>query len=139
MHFGFVLKLSDTDLWNIDLLDTDLNLLDRDILSNYFVCLHSVFKTSSRYVFKTSSRPVFKRPSRRLARCLQDQQMFAGNPVYENSSKILTITYSHSLNSFLIYMYIYIYILYIYIYKKGICIYIYISYIYIVVLKAVKL
>ena len=56
MHFGFVLELSDIDLWNIDLLDTDLNLLDRDIPCNYFACLDSVFETSSRYVFKTSSR-----------------------------------------------------------------------------------
>ena len=60
MHFGFALGLSDIDLWNIDLLDTRLDLLDTDILSNYFVCLHSVFKTSSRHVFITSSRHVFK-------------------------------------------------------------------------------
>ena len=28
MHFGFALEMSDTDLWNIDLLDTYLDLLD---------------------------------------------------------------------------------------------------------------
>ena len=28
MHFGFALELSDIDLWNIDLLDTYLDLLD---------------------------------------------------------------------------------------------------------------
>ena len=87
MHFGFALELSDIDLWNIDLLDTHLDLLDTDIPSKYFVCLHSVFRTSSRYVFKTSSRHVFKTSwrclqrnnfsssktsSTRLARCLQD-------------------------------------------------------------------
>ena len=66
MHFGFALELSDIDLWNIDLLDTHLDLLDTDIPSKYFVSLHSVFKTSSRYVFKTSSRHVFKTSSRRL-------------------------------------------------------------------------
>ena len=95
MHFGFALELSDIDLWNIDLLDTHLDLLDTDIPSKYFACLHNVFKTSSRHVFKTSSRHVFKTSSRhvfktssrrlqrnnfsssktswrRLARCLQD-------------------------------------------------------------------
>ena len=87
MHFGFVLELSDVDLWNIDLLDTHLDLLDLLIPSKYFVCIHSVFKTSSRHVFKTSSRHVLKTSSRRfqrnnflssktsskcLARCLQD-------------------------------------------------------------------
>ena len=102
MHFGFALELSDIDLWNIDLLDTNLDLLDTDILSKSFVCLHSVFKTLARYVFKTSSRHVFT--SRRLQevfsvtifclprhlerrkivtlktcwRLLQDQQMFTG-------------------------------------------------------------
>ena len=30
MHFGFALELSDIDLWNIDLLDTHLDLLDTD-------------------------------------------------------------------------------------------------------------
>ena len=33
MHFGFVLGSSDIDWWNIDLLDTHLDLLDTDILS----------------------------------------------------------------------------------------------------------
>ena len=64
MHFGFVLELSNVDLLNIDLLDTRLDLLDTDIPSKYFACLHNVFKTSSRYVFKTYSRHVFKTSSR---------------------------------------------------------------------------
>ena len=51
---------------NIDLLDTHLDLLDTDILSKYFACLHNVFKTSSRHVFKTSSRHVFKTSSRHV-------------------------------------------------------------------------
>ena len=108
MHFGFALELSDIDLWNIDLLDTHLDLLFPDkytnIPSKYFVCLQNIFNTSSRHVFKTSSRLVqrnnftsSKTSSRRLckmsSRCLQDvledvkllrwrrlqdQQMFAG-------------------------------------------------------------
>ena len=61
-------ELSDIDLWNIDFLVTHLDLLDTDIPSKYFVFLHSVFKTSSRYVFKTSSNHVFKKSSRRLQR-----------------------------------------------------------------------
>ena len=56
------------DLWNIDLLDTHLDLLDRDIPSKHFVCLQDVFKKSSRHVFKTSSRHVFKTSWRRLQR-----------------------------------------------------------------------
>ena len=46
-----------------------LDLLDTDIPTNYFVCFHNVFKTSSIHVFKTSSKTclqgVFKI-------CLQD-------------------------------------------------------------------
>ena len=66
MHFGFALESSDIDLWNIDFLGTHLDLLDTDIPSKYFVCLNSVFKTSSRYVFKISSRHVFKTSSRHV-------------------------------------------------------------------------
>ena len=36
MHFGFTLDSPDTDLWNIDLLDTNLDLLDADIPSKHF-------------------------------------------------------------------------------------------------------
>ena len=54
MRFGLVLELSNADLLNIDLLDTHLDLLDTDIPSKYFACLHNVFKTSSRHVFKTN-------------------------------------------------------------------------------------
>ena len=63
MHFRFALELSDIDLWNTDLLDTHLDLLSpdkyKDIPSMYFVCLHKIFKRSSKHVFKTSSRHVF--------------------------------------------------------------------------------
>ena len=48
------------------MLDAHLDLLDTDIPSKYFACLHNVFKTSSRHVFKTSSRHVFKTSSIRL-------------------------------------------------------------------------
>ena len=67
MRFGFALELSNIDLWNIDLLDTHLYLLDTDIPSKYSICLHNVFKTSSIYVLKNSSRHVFKTSSRRLS------------------------------------------------------------------------
>ena len=79
MHFGFALELSDIDLWNTDLLDTHLDLLfpDKytDIPSKYFVCLHKIFKTTSRHVFKTSSRrlqPNNFSSSKTSSRCLQD-------------------------------------------------------------------
>ena len=64
MRFGLALELSNVDLLNIDLLDTHLDLLDTDIPSKYFACLHNVFRASSRYAFKTSSRHVFKTSSR---------------------------------------------------------------------------
>ena len=67
-HFGFALDSSDIDLWNIDLLDTHLGLLDTDISIKNFVCLRDVLKMSSKYVFKTSSRNVFKTSWRRLQR-----------------------------------------------------------------------
>ena len=66
MHFGFTLELPNIDLWNISLLDTHLDLLDTDIPSKYFVCLHEVFKMSSRDVFKTSSKHVFTRSTRHV-------------------------------------------------------------------------
>ena len=59
MHFRFVLDLLDTDLLNIDLLDTHLDLLDTDIPNKEFVCLQDVLKTFSRHVLKTSLRHVF--------------------------------------------------------------------------------
>ena len=55
MQFGFALDSLDVDLWNIDLLDTNLDLWDTDIPSKHFVCLQDVFITSSRHVLKTSS------------------------------------------------------------------------------------
>ena len=46
MYFGFALDASDIDLRDIDFLDTDLDLLDTDIPSKYFVYLQDVLKTS---------------------------------------------------------------------------------------------
>ena len=68
MHFRFVLELSDTDLWHTDLLDTHLDLIGTDTPNKYIVCLHNLFKTSSKHVFKTSSRHVFKTSSRHVFR-----------------------------------------------------------------------
>ena len=79
MHFGFPLELSDIDLWNTGLSDTHLDLLSSDkytdIPSKYFVCLHKIFKRSSRHVFKTSSRRLQRNnfsSSKTSSRCLQD-------------------------------------------------------------------
>ena len=60
MHFRFVLDSSDIDLWNIDFLDTHLDLLDIDIPNKHFFCLQDVLKMSARNVFKTCSRYVIK-------------------------------------------------------------------------------
>ena len=46
MHFGFALDSPDTDLRNIDLLNTHLDLLDADIPSKHLVYLQDVLKTS---------------------------------------------------------------------------------------------
>ena len=89
-HFGFVLDLSDIDLWNKDLLDTHLDLLDTDITSKNFVCLRDVLKTSSRYVFKTSSRHVFKTSSRHVFKT-------SSRHVFKTSSRHLCKTSSRRL------------------------------------------
>ena len=47
MHFGFALYSSAIDLWDIDLLDTNLDLWGTDIPSKHFVCLQDVLKTYS--------------------------------------------------------------------------------------------
>ena len=93
---GLALELADIDLWNIDLLDTHLDLLDTDIPSKKFVCLHNVFKTSSRHVLKTSWRRLqrnnfssSKTSSRRLARGLEN--------IFKTSSRRLCETSSRSL------------------------------------------
>ena len=62
MHFGFALDLSDIDLWNIDLLDTHLDLLDTDIPRNILF----VSETSSRYLQDMSSGYLQVMSSRRL-------------------------------------------------------------------------
>ena len=61
MHFGFALELSDIDLWNIDLLDTHLDLLDTDIPSILLVSI-----MSSRRLQDMSSRRLQDMSSRRL-------------------------------------------------------------------------
>ena len=44
MHFGFALDSLDIDLWNVDLSDTYLDLLDTDVLNRPSVCLQDVLK-----------------------------------------------------------------------------------------------
>ena len=60
MHFGFTIDSSDIYLWDINLLDTDLDLLDTDIPSKHLEDVLLVSKTSSRRFENMSSR------------CLQD-------------------------------------------------------------------
>ena len=98
MHFGFALYLSDIDLWNIDLWNTYLDLLDTGVPSKYFVCLHSVFKTSSRYVFKTSSRHVFKTSSRHVFKT-SSRHVFktSSRHVFKTSSRYVFKTSSRRL------------------------------------------
>ena len=68
MHFGFALELSNVDSLNIDLLDTHLDLLDTDISSKYFACLHNVFKMSPRHLQDMSLRRLQEMSSRHLQR-----------------------------------------------------------------------
>ena len=64
MHFGFTLELSDIDLWNTDLLDTHLGLLNPEIsiqispVSILFVSIKSL--TGLQDIFKTCLQDVFK-------------------------------------------------------------------------------
>ena len=103
MHFGFALELSDINLWNIDLLDTHLDLLSpgkyTDIPSKYFVCLHNIFKTSSRHVFKTSSRHVFKTYSRHVlktsSRCLQHNNFMSSKTSWRRLENVLKTPWRH--------------------------------------------
>ena len=44
MHFGFALDSLDIDLWNVDLSDAHLDLLDTDVLYIPSVCLQDVLK-----------------------------------------------------------------------------------------------
>ena len=89
MHFGFALELSNIDLWNIDLLDTHLDLLDKDIPSVLFV-----FIMSSRHLQDKPSRRLqrnnfssSKRSWRRLARCLQDVFKTSLQDIFKTSSR----------------------------------------------------
>ena len=90
MHFGFTLNSSDIDLWNIDLLDEHLDLVDKITpLNILFVsktfCRHLQDMSSRRLqdmpwrclqdVFKTSSRRLQRNnfsSSKTSSRCLQD-------------------------------------------------------------------
>ena len=84
MHFGFVLEFSDINLWNIDFLDTHLDLLSPDNVqispvSILFVSIISSRRLQdifSRCLKETSSRCLQNMSSRRLQdmswRCLQD-------------------------------------------------------------------
>ena len=84
MHFVFA-DSSDIDLWDIDYLDTDLDLLDTDVPSKHFVCLQNILKTSSRRLVRCLQDALDNRKLLRWRRaegvfktCLEDQQMFAG-------------------------------------------------------------
>ena len=64
MHFGFTLNSSDIDLWNIDLLDEHLDLVDKITPLNILF----VSKTFCRHLQDMSSRRLQDMPWR----CLQD-------------------------------------------------------------------
>ena len=70
MHFGITLDSSDKDLWNIDFLDTYLDLLDTDIPSKHLL----VFTTSWECLQDMSStrlQDVFSVTILRFPRCFQ--------------------------------------------------------------------
>ena len=96
MHFGFTLDSSVIDLWNIDLLDAYLDLLDTDIFSKHYVCLLDVLQISSRHVFKTPWRRLqrnnfssSKTSWRRLARGLEN--VFKTSSRHLGRRKIVTL------------------------------------------------
>ena len=74
-------------------------------------CLHLRWSFSWRVSYKDMKKSTRKQVCQisntsssmnRICTCTENRD---NNPVYENSFKILMITYSHSLNSFLIYIY----------------------------------
>ena len=67
--FGFTLASSDIDFWNIDFLDTHLDLLGANIPNKYFVCVQDMSLQGM--------------SSRRL----EDQQIFAGLISFKNFSQ----------------------------------------------------
>ena len=74
MHFGFALKLSNVDFLNIDLLETHLDLLDRDIPSILFVSI-----MSSRRLQDVFSVTIF-RVEDVLEICLEDVLKMSSRP-----------------------------------------------------------
>ena len=57
MHFGSVLELSDINLWNIDLLDRHLDLLEmswRRLQHVFSIALQDFFKMPLQDIFKTT-------------------------------------------------------------------------------------
>ena len=80
MPFGFALHLQNIDLWYIDLLDTDLDLLagqpwlDTDIPSKQDMSSRHLQVVSSVTIFclPRHLEVILKTSSRRLARCLED-------------------------------------------------------------------
>ena len=83
MHFGFALELSDIDLWNTDLLDTHLGLLNPEIsmqispVSILFVSisLRVLQDISSRHLQDMSSKGLQDISSRRLEDALEDVKL----------------------------------------------------------------
>ena len=63
MHLGFALELSDNDLWNIDLLNTHLDLLDTSPVSILFLSM-----VSSKRLQDKSLKHLEDMSSRRLGR-----------------------------------------------------------------------
>ena len=55
MNLGFAFDSSDKDLWDVDLLDTDLDLLDTNIPNQNFAFLQDVFKTCLQDILKCSN------------------------------------------------------------------------------------
>ena len=55
MNLGFAFDSSDKDLWDVDLLDTDLDLLDTNIPNQNFAFLQDVSKTCLQDILKCSN------------------------------------------------------------------------------------
>ena len=85
MHFGSALELSNADLLNIDLLDTNLDVLDTDIPSKYFARLHNDFKTRLQDM---SSRRLQDMSLRRLQDVFKTNKYLLGSPTSNNNDNI---------------------------------------------------
>ena len=86
MYFGFALDLSDANLWDIDLLDAELDLLDlfprrlEDVFSVIIFCDARCIQDLLRNIFKTFSRRFQNAFASHLQDVFKDEKLLHRRP-----------------------------------------------------------